>query len=110
MPENGNARNLREGLLQELQPLSCQLGANPSQPSDIRAWARKTCDESRLDGINPCDHDDRDFRRQLLNSERRWRSTGNEDIYLAAQELSGNGRQPSEVAFDPSPFDRSVLT
>ena len=109
MPENGDARNLGKGLLQERQTFAGQLGGDEGESGDVPARTSKTGNESRLNRIDSRHHDCRDRRRHLLRGERRRRPSSQDDVDLETQQFTDDGGQSIELPPDPSPFDGDVL-
>jgi hypothetical protein len=70
IPEDGNARNLGHGLLEELQPFLIERRGG-DHARDVAAWARETGDEPRGYRIATMHHNDRNRARGALGRTRR---------------------------------------
>ena len=78
--EHDDASQLRQNLVEQIEPFPGDLGGQPRQACDVPAWTRQAGDKPFGDGIPEASHDDRDCSSDLSNRLKRWRCVNNNHI------------------------------
>src|SRR6266849_1170887 len=94
VPKKGDARHVRHGLFQKLEPFCRQARAKYRQACDVSTWVREARDEAAPHWIANAGDDDGDSRRRLLGGESRGCSPGHDDVHVEPNELGREVRQP----------------
>src|SRR5262245_33433611 len=109
--EDGYLSDLGDGLLEQLNRFAGYLGACCSaHAGDVSPRPCETGDETALNGVSTCSHDDGDRLRSILSWLVCGRSTRNDDVDLETNEVGREGREAFEVAVGPSVLDDEVLS
>ncbi len=108
--ENGHPGGLGGDLFEQFQLLPHQLRGNTGQPGDVAAGPGKAGDEALGNQVAGDGDDDGDRAGRLLGCLRSGRAPGNDDVYLQANELGGERRQPLGPALCEPVLDRDILT
>ena len=106
--EEGNARELRNDLPEQLESFPLEVRRNRRQSGRVSSGPSEARDETRADGIADCDHDEGNRRRSSLDGEGGWRARGDDNIDLAGDKLGNQFRKALVLAFRPSIFDDDV--
>jgi hypothetical protein len=107
-PQNGDARDPWQGLLEQLDLLGAELHVNDAQPRDVVTRSGEASDEARRrSGRRPCD--DRDRPRRTHGGLRCLSTTGHDDIDLEPDQLRGEVRKPIALPLGPPVFEDDVL-
>jgi len=110
MPEGRDPRNLGEGLLEQLQALRDQLGAEVRQPGDVPTRPRETGHEPVSDRIANDRHDDGDRGGRLLYSTGRWRIRREDEVDLETGQFGRQTWEPLDLPIGRSVLNEDVLT
>src|SRR5262245_51267359 len=108
IPDDSNASERWDRLLEQLQPLDAEFGEHDRQPGDVSAGVREIRDQAGSDGIRNDGHHDRNGGRRALGLLNRRSDVRNDQINFLFNEFGGQLGEPSIVAIGPSPFDAHV--
>src|SRR5574341_539436 len=88
IPEDRHARDCRNGLLEQLEPLAGNLWAGAVRhTSHVSTGAPEAGHELVLNRVSTARHDDRDRRRRLLGGLNGWRPDRHNDVYTNANQI-----------------------
>ena len=110
IPEDGDPRDFRHELFEQLQPFPGEPDGPAVEPRDIPLRAGEAGDEPRADRVPTDRHDDRDGGRRLLGRVDRRRRICDDDIRREADQLRGEVRQTALVILRRAVRNRQVLT
>src|SRR5262249_19935090 len=102
------AREARDALLEQLEPLSAELWIYRAQSSDVPAWAGQGGDESRADRVVVDGHHNGDRRRRLSGHASRLRTSRDDDIDVRLHQLGCCLARQVEFAVSPSVINQDV--
>jgi hypothetical protein len=108
--EHRNPGGLRDHCLQELQPLTAELGTVARQAGDVRRRSREVRDESGADRIRHTGEDDRDRSRRLLGRHSCRRAGGDDHAWSQSDQLRCELEQALWPSTRESVLDGDVLT
>src|SRR5690349_7721919 len=99
----------RDGLLQELNTLGCQINGYKSQPGNVAAWMSKALDQTHLNGIAAADKHDWDFVGRFSGSQCLRRANREDDVDAILNELAGELRKTLFPSFRIARLNKKVL-
>ena len=108
--QDGHPCDLREGLLEQLDPLSAEpLSYRQCYPGDIAARPSEAADEVIPKGVRHCRKDDRDRDPRIFRRQSTGRPADNHDVYFEPNQFGYEVGEAFGRSFCPSSLNRDVL-
>jgi hypothetical protein len=109
IPQDRDAGDARQQLLQQLEPLCVDLGRHRGRPRDVPSGAGDARDDPGGDGIADRSHDDREGSRSLFRGESGRCASRNNDVDLETDRLRDKRWVAIIATLCPSVLDHDVL-
>ncbi len=109
-PKDGEPREVRNGFLQQLDPLAVQVCVEEAQPGDIGPGPGQARHGAAPDGVAHVYHDDRDRRGRCLGRQGGGRTAGHDHRDLEAHKVGGKLGETLGPALCPPVLDDHVLS
>ena len=109
VPEHGDPRLLRKGLVEQLQTLAAHLGRDTGHAGDITSRAGQALDKPGRDRVTTRSHNDGNHRGRPLGRERGLRAGRDDQIHLEPDELGGERGEPLQAPLRAAGFETEIL-
>ena len=99
VPKDADFGKLRKRLLHQFQPLCAEFGKIEEHARDVAAGPREAFDHAATDGVGlEVYRDDRNCRRQRSHHVNGCRTSGQEDVDVALNEIGGHWRNAARIS------------